>query len=177
MRTCLENCDRKVFATSPEELKAKSGQDIVARLKRIWYGLQDVVTFVKGIIPNCCEAQGKQIDDSQTLQFGAKRMKRRGSCTTRAPYLSQDDPRISEAVKSVAGDTLDSKTEKDYQRLKRLARYPIEYSIHSVNCSINVYVNTDLASCALTGTSTTRLVTMLGRHCVKHQEKANGFAE
>ena len=88
----------------------------------------------------------------------------------RAAYLAQDDPCISEAVKGLARH-MNAPTESDFQRLKRLGRFVVNYPMTAnvfprqpMFDRIREYVDTDHAGCALT-----RMASVLGRHCVKHQ--------
>ena len=63
----------------------------------------------------------KQILDSKTAALGPEMKKLFRPCVMRAAYLAQDDPSISEAVKSLAR-RMSNPNEGDMQMLKRLGR-------------------------------------------------------
>ena len=93
----------------------------------------------------------------------------------RGAYLAQDDPSISECVKGLAR-FMNSPTENDFQRLKRLGRYLVRYTMtakvireQDMFDRIRVYVDTDHAGCGITRRSTTGLAVMLNNHCVLHK--------
>ena len=113
------------------------------------------------------DAKTKALDSEQRLLFR--------SCVMRAAYLSQDDPGISEAVKSLSR-CMSAPNEADFQRLRRLARYLIKYPMtanvmveQSPQTRVVALVDSDHAGCGLTRRSTTGLALCWGKHCVKHQ--------
>ena len=116
----------------------------------------------------------KQQADAKTAKLGDSDKKLYRSCVMRGAYLAQDDPRIAEAIKGLARH-MQSPTEADFQRLKRLGRFlkkhphvQAVYPEQALPDTLHVFVDSDHAGCGLTRRSTTGLAMMLGTHCLKH---------
>ncbi|CAE7245381.1 unnamed protein product [Symbiodinium sp. CCMP2592] len=95
------------------------------------------------------------------------------SVVMRASYLSQDRADIAEAVKTLAR-RMQSPTEYDMSRLKRLGRYlkgrprvQILFRPQQMFTKLRCYVDSDHAGCLVTRRSTSGLILMAGRHCIK----------
>ena len=95
------------------------------------------------------------------------------SVVMRAAYLAQDRADIAEAVKTLAR-RMQGPTESDFTRLKRLGRFlkgkPRVVTVFRPQQAFNklrCYVDSDHAGCLMTRRSTTGLVLMAGRHCIK----------
>ena len=95
------------------------------------------------------------------------------SVVMRAAYLAQDRADIAEAVKTLAR-RMQGPTESDFTRLKRLGRFlkgkPRVVTVFRPQQAFNklrCYVDSDHAGCLITRRSTTGLVLMAGRHCIK----------
>ena len=95
------------------------------------------------------------------------------SVVMRASYLSQDRADIAEAVKTLAR-RMQSPTEYDLTRLKRLGRYlkgrprvQILFRPQQMFTKLRCYVDSDHAGCLITRRSTSGLILMAGRHCIK----------
>ena len=96
------------------------------------------------------------------------------SVVMRASYLAYDSPDISEAMKTLAR-YMKEPNQAHFTRLKRLGRFLKKHSLlknvfhkQKMPKSLDILDDSDHAGCAVTRKSTTGIVVMLGRHCIKH---------
>jgi hypothetical protein len=120
-----------------------------------------------------CSVEHYALDGMESEALSREESSMYRQLAARANYLAQDRPDLQFAVKELCRE-MSSPTARSWKRLKRVARYLLQYPVLSYEferqCGqpvVDVFVDSDHAGCRESRKSTTGFAMMHGRHCVK----------